>query len=145
MDRQVNTSPVELVSSEGRVVQGLFSFWDQSPGDPDQVRLDLALNGQTLTEIAETYFDALVALRRRLEAKQLRPKCYGACRNVYPSPMILSMGNAENAYQLTLGKHGRIEDLVNIFATSPEIVPVSVDEQEAFYAKWCTGPFAPWQ
>jgi hypothetical protein len=50
--------------------------------------------------------------------------------------MIRSMGCAEHAYRLKLGRQAKLEDLVEIFATDPEITPVSVEEQRQFYGEW---------
>jgi hypothetical protein len=50
--------------------------------------------------------------------------------------MIRSMGSGEQAYRLRLGHPARMEDLVEIFASNPEVVPASVGEQEEFYRKW---------
>jgi hypothetical protein len=46
------------------------------------------------------------------------------------------MGGGVKAYKLRMGAHSRIADLVSIFDTSPDVSPVSVDEQERFYREW---------
>ncbi len=127
---------VDVVSSDGRIINGEFALWEESPENQDQVRLDLHIANEVITAVADTFFDALADLRRRLEDRGLRPKCFGACRDVYPSPMIRSMGSGEQAYRLKLGCQAKMEDLVPIFDSDPEITPASVEEQEEFYNKW---------
>ncbi len=85
---------------------------------------------------AENYFYALTDLRRKLEMKKIKLLCKGCSLNVYPSPMILSMGDATEAYQLFLGKHAMMEDLVNIFASCDAGEYSTVEEQLAYYEKW---------
>src|SRR5258708_5303425 len=95
--------PVDIVSSDGQSVAGEFSLWEESPEDPDLVRLELHFAGEVLTAVAGTFFDALTDIRRLLEGRGLRPRCFGASRDVYPSPMIRSMGSGEKAYRLKVG------------------------------------------
>ena len=127
---------IEIVSNDGRTFFGEFTLWEEAPDDPDQVQLDLHLVGEEFSAIAETFFDAMVNIRRELEYKGLRPKCFGACKDVYPSPMIRNMGNGEKAYQLKLGSPAKMEDLDSIFSSVAEITPSSVKEQEEFYRRW---------
>jgi hypothetical protein len=49
--------------------------------------------------------------------------------------MIRSMGSGEQVYRLQLGCQAKMEDLVPIFDSDPEIIPASVEEQEEFYNK----------
>lgn len=79
-------------------------------------------------------FDALVALRRRLEAIGCRLLCAGARRDVYPSGMARAMGGARKAYIFELGRSAR--DLVDIFAEAKPAQVGTVDEQEQFRQKW---------
>ena len=46
------------------------------------------------------------------------------------------MGGGDQAYKLTLGKPSDMVDLVSIFDSDTEIVPVSVEKQAAFYENW---------
>jgi len=76
-------------------------------------------------------------LRLELEAGGLLLECYRASRTMYPSGMSLEMGGGRRAYKLTLGQPGRLRDLVDVFATGPDVAPAPVEEQEAFDARWC--------
>jgi hypothetical protein len=133
----MDSRTVPIVSSDGRHIPGEFRIWDESPGNADEVLLELHFAGRVLTAHSDSgFFDALCEIRRALEADGFRPVCYGADRVVYPSPMIRSMGNGEKAYRLTTGRQAKKEDLVSIFESDLQIVPVSVEEQEDFYEKW---------
>ena len=127
---------VDLVFSDGHIEPGEFILWEEAPDNPDRVRLDLRFAGETITSFAENFFDALAEMRRKLERQGFRPKCLGATRNVYPSPMIKDMGCGEKAYRLKLGCPAKMEDIVSIFAIELSNDPVSVEEQEEFYRLW---------
>ena len=61
--------------------------------------------------------------------------CKGAKVNVYPSPMARDMSKGLLAYQLQMGKHALMEDLVAIFDFADEDI-VSTEEQQAFFNAW---------
>jgi hypothetical protein len=46
------------------------------------------------------------------------------------------MGDGRKAYKLSLGKQGRMADLVDIFAVGPDIELASVEDQEEFFQQW---------
>ncbi|MEY2466081.1 MAG: hypothetical protein QOD03_602 [Verrucomicrobiota bacterium] len=50
--------------------------------------------------------------------------------------MSRSMGGGIKAYRYTLGKKPDANDMVHIFETGTDVVPVSVREQEDFWQKW---------
>ena len=112
-------------------------MWEEAPGNPDHVRLALELEGFNLIEQSElSYFRALSGLRARLEPQGWQLLCHGACENVYPSPMLESMGSGEKAYRLTLGVPAKTSDLVSIFASGADMRPTTVRQQEEFYQRW---------
>lgn len=104
--------------------------------DNDICRILFLLREYSVTVEAENYFYALLELRKKLEAQNIKILCKGASRNVYPSPMILSMGEAIKAYQLTMGKQARMSDLVNIFAPCEVDEYATIEEQLIFYNDW---------
>ena len=59
-------------------------------------------------------------------------------RNVYPSGMGRDMGAGLKAYRFSLGRAARLEDLVFIFETGDDVVPVTVQEQREYYEA-CVG------
>ena len=44
------------------------------------------------------------------------------------------------AYRLTKGVQTRRTDLVEIFEAGPDVIPASVDAQEAFWREWLAAP-----
>jgi hypothetical protein len=80
-------------------------------------------------------FEAFKILREKAENVNVKFMCNGARENVYPSPMMRSMGGGSVAYELTLGRQARRSDIVNIFDYTEEVI-VSVSAQESFYQKW---------
>ena len=98
----------------------------------DTGRVRLLLRAGLLTAEAESddCFSALQDIRRVLEEDGLAAYCYGSSRNVFPSGMSRSMGGGRKAYRLSLGKQGRMADLVDIFTAGPDIELVSVEEEK---------------
>lgn len=128
---------MKVLDSAGIHRNAVLRLWDESPFDEDSVQLELALDGETFTATSERgYFHALCGIRSELEAIGVMPLCVGACENVYPSPMIESMGCGEKAYQLTLGCQAKSADLVSIFDPLIDANPVSVHQQQSFYERW---------
>lgn len=126
----VTEYPLSLVSFDGRSSDGLLRL------DAERDTLVLEYAGGRIEVVDSDYFEALCRIRERLEADGLRPICYGASRNVYPSGMSRDMGGGLRAYKLQLGQLGRTADLVDIFSTGPDVVPVPVAEQREFYLRW---------
>lgn len=128
---------IRLVDSRGNSHNAVMRRWDESPDNDDQVAVEVAIADKTFRSASERgYFHAFCEIRRQLESLDLMPLCFAACENVYPSPMIEAMGSGEEAYSLTLGRQAKMCDLVKIFDTSSEIMPVSVDQQKQFYERW---------
>ena len=99
-------------------------------------KLALNIDGKYLTAEADNYFYALVELRKKAEAENIKILCKGCCKNVYPSPMILSMGDAIKAYTLTLNQPAVMKNLVEIFDPCELDDYATVEEQEVFYNLW---------
>jgi len=98
--------------------------------------LILTYEGISINATSETCFEALKFIRAKLEKDNLLLKCYGSCVDVYPSPMILSMGDGRLAYRLTPGKPASNNDLVDIFDSDEGIILAKIDEQEKYYNEW---------
>lgn len=86
------------------------------------------------------YFDALRKIREQLEPLGWRPRCYGACEDVYPSNMCRDMGRGLVAYRNEIGRPADQEHLLDTFGTDSAIVPASVGEQRAFFQRWMKSP-----
>jgi hypothetical protein len=79
-------------------------------------------------------FEALVALRREVEARGMRLLCAGAHRDVYPSGMSRSMGSARNAYVM---KHGQPAVVtVDIFEYADPDQVSTIEDQRYFRDQW---------
>ncbi len=101
-------------------------------------RLVLKYRGRAIEESASDYFKAFCDMRERLEKEGLRPVCYGASLNVYPSGMGRDMGAGLKAYRMVVGKHAT--DLVHIFESGPDVIPSTVAEQRKFVESWLKSP-----
>lgn len=106
------------------------------PEEQENYHIKFELDDMIIWSEGENYFDALINLRRKLEADNIMLLCKGCSRYVYPSPMILSMGDSIEAYELSIGKRAHISDLVNIFEPCKYDEYASVDEQYNFYETW---------
>ena len=104
--------------------------------EKEKYEIKFEMNTLNVSATADNYFFALVELRKKLEPLNIEVLCKGCSRYVYPSPMILSMGEAIEAYQLTMGKQARTKDLVNIFESCEQDEYASVEEQYVYYMEW---------
>ena len=125
---------VHLVSDTGEEAEGVFVLERDETGE--DCRLILRLPWEEFVGSEWNYFHALCEIRRQLEETGWRPVCYGSSRNVYPSRMCCDMGQGLHAYRMTMGRPAVLEDLVGIFDSGPDVLPVSVEEQEAFREDW---------
>ncbi|MFN3151140.1 hypothetical protein [Bremerella sp.] len=130
---------IELVHVSQAPCVGTFQL-SSGKDDPRRCLLTLECELGHFHASDWNYFDALCQIREELEPIGWRPRCYGACENVYPSNMCRDMGQGMVAYRNEIGRPAEHEHLVEIFATSPEIVPASVDEQRAFFQRWLASP-----
>lgn len=127
---------VELELPRGEIVPAKFLIWEEAPEDREMVKVSLQFDGREITSTEEDYFSALNSIRRVLEKENAFLHCYGASRNVYPSPMSRQMGGGIKAYKLQMGSQAKTSDLVSIFDTGSDVSPTTVDEQERFYKEW---------
>jgi hypothetical protein len=131
----VNERSVEAIRlSDGSRATCLLRLSD--PAQHPLCEIQATLGQRSWTRSAADYFEALALIRRELEADGWLLSCYGASKNVYPSAMARDMGRGLKAYKTYLGQRSRREDLVDIFATGPDVEPASVDEQIAFHRQW---------
>ena len=136
MPPEVEFLPIQLVHADRRISNAEFLVWDFEPDNSDWIRLGLRFEGREIVVSNENYFHAMQAIRLQLEKDELLLNCYGASRNVYPSPMSIDMGAGHKAYRLTIGEHAKISSLVSIFVSGEDVVLSNVAEQEQFYRDW---------
>lgn len=103
----------------------------------NNVEIVLRADDIFITKLADNFFEALIEVRKELEKKEIKLLCKGCCRNVYPSAMLLGMGSGRKAYSLVIGQQAKLSSLVDIFELCPKDEYASIDEQYAFYIKWC--------
>jgi hypothetical protein len=114
----------------------LFTLFDEG----ERCRLRCEYRDKAVESTATDFFQALCNVRGLLAKDGLIPFCYGASLDVYPSGMARDMGGGLRAYKLAVGRHTRIDDLVDIFAEGPDVIPASVSAQEEFYRDWLASP-----
>ena len=79
---------VTLISGAGESAAGEFAL-DDSKSEYDLI---LRFLNNELRASESDYFETMCRLREQLEPFSLRPYCYGASKNVFPSGMGRDMG-----------------------------------------------------
>lgn len=102
----------------------------------DNVRIKFILEEVIFEKEDETFFEALIKMRKDLEKMDIKLLCKGCCKNVYPSAMILKMGAGRKAYTLTYGEQAKMNSLVDIFAPCSIEQYGTVQQQADFFASW---------
>lgn len=123
-----------LINEKELICTNLFLYEELI--DDDMVTLEIKIDNQKKSYKSENFFSALFNLRKDLEEKNIQILCNGAAKNIYPSPMQMSMGSGRIAYKLYLGKPARISDVVDIFDYDENLEFVKIDEQAKNYSKW---------
>jgi hypothetical protein len=101
--------------------------------DEDIITVEARFDNNVVKVEKEYCFTALQELRVQLLEKGIEICCYGAKKNVYPSPMMM---NSSKAYLLTMGKQAQTEDIVEIFEPCELDETATVEDQNVFYQKW---------
>lgn len=104
--------------------------------EEDYVEIRFLYNDLVLKKRGDNFFDVLLNLREELEKYGIQLLCKGCCKNVYPSGMLLSMGEGRRAYTLTLGEQAKMESLVDIFAPCSREEYSTIEAQLQFFEKW---------
>ncbi|MDQ0378608.1 hypothetical protein [Amycolatopsis thermophila] len=139
--------PELRVDRDVRVVQGdhyhrarLRGWLDGYDGPQAVYRLELLTRqgtyGGPYTATGPDMFEALVRLRRQLEAEGLSIAVQGSRRDTYPSGMARDMGGGERVYVLRPGQAARGDDLVDTFAEASLDQLATVEEQRTFWEAW---------
>jgi len=126
---------VDLFADGGKVILSELLVYEEAPDDKEKVLLEIYFNNRKISKKGDYLFSALLELRKALEEENFLIQCNGAARNVYPSPMQMSMGGAK-AYVLRYSQPAKLKDVINIFEKNDELVCVHIKEQERFYVDW---------
>lgn len=124
--------PVQLILKNGSFANANFVVG----GDEKNSQLSLQLGDRVITRTGHSFFHLLQQIRQDLEKDGILLNCYGASKNVRPSGMSISMSGGIMAYKHTLGKKSELKDLVEIWKAGPDVQPVTVAEQDAFFDEW---------
>lgn len=98
-----------------------------------ECQIDMDYRGITIRAIDKNFFHAFCQIRTRLEQDGLYPICYGASLNVYPSSSLIEESGGLIAYRLPKDSMPIGDDIVDIFSSGLDVIPVSVEEQKAYF------------
>lgn len=104
---------------------------------PDAAPWKLVVSGvglQNRVFEGDDLFEALIALRLKLEETGYRVLCAGARVDVFPSGMSRNMGGARKAYITRLGEPAT--NLIDIFDEAKAELVGTVEGQKEFHNKW---------
>jgi hypothetical protein len=127
---------LKLIRHDGSIESVKLLLWEECPENKGNVRLELIYDEKQIVKSSPDFFSALSEIRLELETVDAFLRCYGSSKNVYPSPMSLSMGSGDIAHKLVLGKRYYPVDDVWIFGDGPDIEIATVEKQAEFYQMW---------
>lgn len=127
---------VKLRNNENVLVISELKIYEEAPESQDMVLLQITIDGQKVSCKNLNFFSALLDLRRELEKNNIQILCNGAAKNIYPSPMQLSMGTGRVAYKQFMGQQARMADVVDIFDCDENLNFVEIEEQLKFHEEW---------
>jgi hypothetical protein len=81
-------------------------------------------------------FDAVLAIRHRLEAEGLLLLCNGARIDAYPSSMSRQMSSGRKLYVHELGVPGHPSTVVDIFDEAPADRIGTIAQQDEYMVRW---------
>lgn len=126
---------VEVQGPEG-VIRGELALGESAADEMDSCWVRLIVGEREFMGAATDYFEALLVIRRQLEAERLLIRVNGACRGFWPSGMCRSMTLSRVVYRLHLDRDPESNDVVPTFECLPDAEPATVAEQERFRDQW---------
>ncbi|MDD7793076.1 hypothetical protein [Clostridium sp. 'White wine YQ'] len=127
---------IKLLTNKADTIDEELIIFKESPDDQDMVLLEMTVEGQKISCSSDNFFAALIDLRSELEKRGIQILCNGAAKNVYPSPMQLSMGYVKKAYKIYLGQQARNSETVDIFEYEEDLMFTSIEKQSKFHDEW---------
>ena len=124
---------IKLLLPNQEYTTGWISFCELDEAD---YSVKLRYGNEEIQERGSSVFSAFNCIRNNLDKDGIVADCYGCAVNAYPCRMSLNGGGTQ-LYLLQEGIESDLDDLVFIFDTKPELTLGSVEEQQAFYNRWC--------
>ncbi len=112
------------------------TLYDEAPCNCDNIKMVVTFNGQEYNFCEENYFKALLMFRECLQKESLQLLCNGAMKEVYPSPMQMSMGCCRTGYIQKMGKQASNDDIVDLFEFEPSLTLSTIKEQLEYHNLW---------
>lgn len=127
---------VKLLTNEEKLIFADLVLYEEAIDEEDMVLLEIIIDGEKICNKSENFFSALLNTRKELEKENIQIICNGAAKNIYPSPMQMSMGSGRKAYKLYMGKQAKNSDVVDIFDCDESLEFVNIEEQSKYYDEW---------
>ena len=120
----------------GEKLKATVTLYDEDPCNCDNIKMVVLFNGQEYNFCEENYFKALLMFREYLEKESLQLLCNGAMKEVYPSPMQMSMGCGRTGYIQEMGKQASNDNIVDLFEFEPSLTYSTIKEQLEYHNLW---------
>lgn len=128
---------VEVLLADGLCAKVDVTVRISDAGDPRYHEVSVDVLGCRYIGLSPRgLFFALQDLRRKLEPMNVWLNCLGAKKDVYPTPMMESMGSSLEAVRREIGLQTKEKDVVDIFDIDSSKAVATVDEQEAYAREW---------
>lgn len=135
---------IRLTDGAGKLIPAALdceaNYWNEGGFSHRVCRIILKFEESEIEAGEGDFFEAFCRIREQLEKVGLKPLCYGASRNVYPSGMCRDMADGLKAYRMRLWCTAGLDDLVSIFDSGPDVAPASVKAQKEFFDRWLLIP-----
>lgn len=112
------------------------TLYDEDPCNCNNIKMVAAFNGQEYNFCEENYFKALLMFREYLEKESLQLLCNGAMKEVYPSPMQMSMGCCRTGCIQKMGEQASNDNIVDLFEYEPSLTYSTIKEQLEYHNLW---------
>ena len=127
---------VKVRAEDGSTETAQIDWRTDDSGYPlDYAHVRIRLSGESREGVAPDCFDAFQLAREYFESAGYRFLCYGASPGVWPSGLRRQMQLGLVGYKHDLNREPG-PDLFDIFESGSDIVPSTVEEQNAFAQAW---------
>lgn len=133
-DEQIKLMILSKTSNEK--FTATVTLYDEDPCNCDNIKMVVTFKGQEYNFCEENYFKALLMFREYLQKESLQLLCNGAMKEVYPSPMQMSMGCCRIGYIQEMGRQASNDNIVDLFEFEPSLTPSTIKEQLEYHNLW---------